>query len=227
MTVEQLIRGEIEDRIRSGALRPGDRIPFEHELVITYSCSRATVSKALGTLAKAGLIERRRKAGSFVAHPQVHSAVLEVPDLAELVAARGESYRWELADARPATDAEAGKIASPALFVSGRHLAGGEPLAIERRVIALGAVPEAETASFETVAPGTWLLQHVPWTSARHTIRAVRASRRDTESLALPAHAACLEIERQTWRSGETITHVRQLFRGDRFDLVAEFRPGA
>ncbi len=79
MTIEARIRQAIEDRIRSGDWKPGHRIPFEHELVVTWGCSRATVSKALGGLARAGLIERRRKAGSFVAHPQVHSAVLEVP----------------------------------------------------------------------------------------------------------------------------------------------------
>ena len=90
MTVEARIRRDIEARIHSGEWRPGHRIPFEHELVATYGCARATVSKALGGLAKDGLIERRRKAGSFVAHPQVHSAVLEVPDLAQVIAARGE-----------------------------------------------------------------------------------------------------------------------------------------
>ncbi|WP_163449962.1 GntR family transcriptional regulator, partial [Escherichia coli] len=80
MTLQERIRSDIEERIRSGELRPGDRIPFEHELVAHYGCARATVSKALERLAHAGLIERRRKVGSFVAHPQVHAAVLAVPD---------------------------------------------------------------------------------------------------------------------------------------------------
>lgn len=225
MTVEERIRTEIEERIHSGAWRPGDRIPFEHELVASYGCSRGTVSKALGTLAKAGLIERRRKAGSFVAHPQVHSAVLEVPDLAELVAARGEAYRWELTDARTSLATEAGDLPLPALNVTGCHFAGGEPFALERRTISLRAVPEANAADFASEAPGTWLLHHVPWTAARHRIRAVEASRRESEALALRPHAACLELQRWTWRAGEPVTQVRQLFRGDRFDLVAEFKP--
>ena len=95
MTLEKRIRGDIEARIRSGELKPGDRIPFEHELTVTYACARATVSKALTGLARAGLIERRRKAGSFVAHPHVQTAVLEVPDLEKLILARGEAYRWQ------------------------------------------------------------------------------------------------------------------------------------
>jgi len=223
MTVEARIRRDIEQRIHAGEWRPGHRIPFEHELVAAYSCSRATVSKALGGLAKDGLIERRRKAGSFVAHPQVHSAVLEVPDLAQVIAARGEDYRWQLTDRRAVDDA--GEIPLPALLVEGMHFGGGEPFALERRVIALSAVPDAAQENFTNIAPGTWLLHHVPWTAARHRIRAVEANAAEAKVLRLRQRGACLELERMTWRAGEVVTHVRQLFRGDRYDLVAEFRP--
>ena len=223
MTVEARIRREIEARIHSGEWKPGHRVPFEHELVAAYGCSRATVSKALGSLAKDGLIERRRKAGSFVAHPQVHSAVLEVPDLAQVIAARGEEYRWRLT-ARRLADA-AGDVPLPALLVEGVHSGGGEPFALERRLIALSAVPEAAQESFADQAPGTWLLHHVPWTAARHRIRAVEATTAEAKALGLRPRGACLELERMTWRAGQVVTQVRQLFRGDRFDLVAEFNP--
>lgn len=225
MTLDQRIRGEIEARIHSGEWRPGDRIPFEHELVAAYSCSRATVSKALGALAKAGLIERRRKAGSFVAHPQVHSAVLDIPDLAQVIAARGESYRWKRTLRRDAVAGD-GPFPLPAIQIDGMHFGGGEPFALERRLIALSTVPEAADETFIEEAPGAWLLHHVPWTSAKHQIRAVEATRAEAAALGLRVRAACLELDRTTWRAGEMVTQVRQLFRGDRFDLVAEFRPG-
>lgn len=227
MTVEERIRSDIEARIHAGDWRPGDRIPFEHELVARYGCARATVSKALTTLARSGLIERRRKAGSFVAHPQVHSAVLAVPDLAEIIAARGEAYRWSLTCCRPAADGGGTDIPLPALLVEGVHFGGGEPFALERRLISLDAVPDAAGADFAAQAPGSWLLHHVPWTAARHRIRAVEASRAEAGTLAVRPRAACLELERTTWRAGQPVTHVRQLFRGDRFDLVAEFKPGS
>ncbi|HEX7848402.1 MAG TPA: UTRA domain-containing protein [Sphingomonas sp.] len=223
MTVEARIRRDIEARIHSGEWRPGHRIPFEHELVATYGCARATVSKALGGLARDGLIERRRKAGSFVAHPQVHSAVLEVPDLAQVIAARGEVYRWQLTNRRVAD--QAGDVPLPALLVEGVHYGGGEPFALERRLIALAAVPDAAQESFTDEAPGTWLLHHVPWTAARHRIRAVEANATEARALGLRPRGACLELDRATWRAGQIVTHVRQLFRGDRYDLVAEFRP--
>lgn len=225
MTLDQRIRSGIEARIRSGEWRPGHRIPFEHELVASHGCSRATVSKALGALAKAGLIERRRKAGSFVAHPQIHSAVLDVPDLAQLIAARGEDYGWKRTVRREAVASDGG-FPLPALCIEGIHFGGGEPFALEWRLIALSNVPDADGESFLDEAPGTWLLGHVPWTSARHHIKAVEATRQQARIFGVRIRTACLQVDRTTWRDGRIVTQVRQLFRGDRFDLVAQFSPG-
>lgn len=216
MTVEERIRSDIEARVHAGEWRPGDRIPFEHELVAAYRCSRGTVSKALTRLARAGLIERRRKAGSFVADPQVHSAVLEVPDLAAMIAARGEAYRWELLERRVAGE----------LLVSGVHHAAERPLCLETRTIFLDAVPQAAGETFAEVSPGSWLLRHVPWTRARHGIRAIEARAEQAALLQMQTGGACLLIERWTWRLDAPVTRVGQLFPGDRYDLTAEFKPG-
>lgn len=225
MNPARRIREEIASAIRSGEWRPGDRVPTEQELAQRYGCARATVSKALAELAAAGLVERRRKAGTFVAHPPVHSAVMTVPDLAELIVARGERYDWMLMSSQ--NEAQESICPPPALRVEGVHLAAGEPFALETRFIALGEVPDAATADFAAEAPGTWLLAHIPWTEARHVIRAVNPRPAEAARLDVTPRAACLELDRTTWRAGRIVTHVRQLFRGDRFDLVAEFRAGA
>ena len=224
MTLDRRIREDIEARIRSGEWRPGDRIPFEHELVAIYGCSRGTVGKALGALAKSGLIERRRKAGSFVAHPQVHSAVLEMPDLAQAIAARGDVYRWQRTGREVAPNHA--DFPGGAVVVDGVHFGGDEAFALEHRFIALAAVPDAVAERFVDEAPGEWLLRHVPWTSARHGIRAVAMTRGEAETMGVRTGTAALELTRTTWRSSDMVTRVRQLFRGDRFDLVAEFHPG-
>lgn len=225
MNPARRIREEIAASIQSGEWRPGDRVPTEQELAARYGCARATVSKALGELAASGLVERRRKAGTFVAHPPVHSAVMTVPDLAELIAARGEAYRWNLTSIGPADPAD-DLFAGPALRIEGVHMAAGEAFALERRFIALGEVPEAAGADFAAEAPGTWLLGHIPWTQARHVIRAANPTRKEAGLLAIGTGVACLDLDRTTWRAGRVVTHVRQLFRGDRFDLVAEFNAG-
>ena len=96
MNIAERIGAEIEGRIASGEWKPGHRIPFEHELVAHYGCARATVGKALTALVRAGLLERRRKAGTFVAYPHVQSAVLDIPDIGKAIAERTGSYRFDL-----------------------------------------------------------------------------------------------------------------------------------
>jgi GntR family histidine utilization transcriptional repressor len=230
MTLEQRIRTDIERRIQAGEWLPGDKIPFEHELVQAYGCARATVSKALEALARAGMIERRRKAGSFVASPQVHAAVLDVPDLAELADGRGQAYRWHRLERRAlAAEAIAARadIREPALLLAGTHFADEQPLGYEERLISLASVPEAAAESFESVSPGSFLLRHIPWTRARHRIRAVAASRKLARLLDIGSGSPCLELERWTWRGSVVVTHVVQTFPWDRYDLTADFEPQA
>ena len=229
MTIEARIRRDIEERIRSGEWVPGTRIPFEHELVVTYGCARATANKAISRLAREGLIERRRRAGSFVAHPRIRSAVVGVPDIGALIAARGEVYRWQLETRAIDTDPpiDVADSAGPWLRLCGVHHAGGDPFGWEERWLDLGTVPEAADVDFSTLAPGTWLLDHVPWTDARHRISAVPASPAIARHLRIAAHAACLQIERWTWRNGAPVTVAQQVFPGDRYDLVEDFTPRA
>lgn len=223
------IRADIEERIRSGAWPPGHRLPTEHALLADYGCARMTVSKAMGALAAAGLIERRNKAGTFVAHPQVHAAVLEIPDLRAVIEARGETYAYQglgraIRRLNPADPDEAA-LGAPgeALALEGLHVAHGAPFALERRVIALAAVPGAAAVDFGEEAPGSWLLRQVPWTEAEHRITAVNPTPAEARRLAVGRSAACLQVKRWTWRQGQGITFVTQLFPGGAYDLVARF----
>ena len=227
MTLEARIRGDIEARIRSGEWPPGTRIPFEHQLVVEYGCARATVNKALSRLAREGLIERRRRAGSFVAHPRIHSAIIGVPDIGALITARGEAYRWQLASRNSSFAPQEVETRSRGRWMAleGVHHSGSLPFGVEARWINIGAVPKAEQADFSVEAPGTWLLGHVPWTDARHRISAAAASAMVARVLRIREGDACLQIERWTWRSGVPVTFVRQVFPGDRYDLVEDFTP--
>jgi GntR family transcriptional regulator len=56
----------LREKISSGAVAPGERLPTESELIKQYGVSRITVRQALGTLAEEGLIERQQGRGTFV-----------------------------------------------------------------------------------------------------------------------------------------------------------------
>jgi GntR family histidine utilization transcriptional repressor len=230
--LHQRITADIEDKIRSGAWPPGFRIPFEHELTLQYGCARATVNKAVSALAAAGLIERRRRAGSFVARQHIQSAVLEIPDIEAEVTRRGQAYGYALlsravrrVDAANPDETRLGGDAC--LEINCLHLADGQPLALEHRLINLDVAPQASAMDFAETAPGGWLLRHVPWTEAEHRISAINPDKADARQLKVRPADACLSVQRWTWRVGEGVTFVRQLFPGDAYDLVARFTPGA
>lgn len=231
MTLHQRIYADLERRILSGDLSPGDRIPFEHELTDAYGCSRMTVSKAISELAGRGLVTRRRRAGTFVAQPKAHAAVLAIPDLQAEVAARGQTYGYALLDRteREARDADENELAAGGrlLDLTCLHRADQAPLALEHRLIALQAAPQAASVDFQTLAPGSWLLTAEPWTEAENRISAIEADAETARLLGLKPGAACLRVERRTWRDGQGVTRVWQTFPGDRYDLVARFSPAA
>ena len=222
------IRRDVQKRILSGEWRPGHRIPYEHELMADYGCARMTVNRALSALVQAGLIERRKRAGSFVSAPRFDRAALAIPDIRSEVAAKGQAYGLELlhrAERRP-TAADSARLAGAGriLALECRHSADGRPHALESRLINLGVVPQAAEADFAIDPPGSWLLEHVPWTEAEHRITAVSADAAMAEALDLAEGDACLSLERRTWRGEEGVTYARQLFPGASGALVAHFK---
>src|ERR671911_83376 len=60
------IEEQLTERIESGRLAPGERIPPERELAEHLSVSRMTVRQALASLAARGLVERGVGRGTFV-----------------------------------------------------------------------------------------------------------------------------------------------------------------
>ena len=228
---ERIVR-DLEGKILSGQWPPGYRIPFEHELTEEYSCSRMTVNKAVGELVKRGLIERRRRSGSFVLRPHVQSAVLDIQDIQVEVQALGLPYRFEVKtrDIRAPQPEECARLElsadSQILLTETFHYAGDSVFCIEQRLINVEAVPEILNEQFETIAPGSWLLRRVPWSAAEHRIRAASADKKMANKLSVSSGTACLVIERKTWNGAIFITSVVTTYPGDQHELVAQFSPG-
>lgn len=70
-TAYERLSTRIRDQIVSGELRPGDRLPAEHELTEHYHVSRNTAREAIRALSSQGLIQTRRgvTGGTFVSVP--------------------------------------------------------------------------------------------------------------------------------------------------------------
>lgn len=212
----------------SGAWPAGHRIPVEQEFMQSYQCSRMTVNKALRALVQAGLLESRKRAGTFVATPRLHRAALEIRDIRAEVNALGKAYRLEVqaCERRLATEKDHRLLqgADGAIMaLTCRHFAGATPYALESRLINLSAVPQAAEVDFSAIPPGSWLLEHVPWTEAEHRISAINADANIAHGLDIGERDACIAMDRWTWRGTDRITYARLIYPGDNHTLIAHF----
>lgn len=224
------VRQDIEAKVMSGTWSPGHRIPYEHELMAQYGCSRMTINKAIATLVERGLIERKKRAGSFVSAPKYHRAAFDLPDLRSQLTSEGRKYDFDLVE-RVIRRADAGDRShldiadGEVLHLRCTHYVDGTPYALEDRIINLDLAPDARSAAFDQEPPNSWLFAHVPWSDARHQITAINADATVARTLGIREDCACMVVERWTWRTAEKITYVKMIHPGHLFSIQAQFRP--
>ena len=84
-----LAHGLVDDlgmKIRDGALRPGDKLPTESEIMRAFGVSRTVVREALSKLQAAGLVETHHGVGTFVLQPRAGGMFrLDASDIATSV----------------------------------------------------------------------------------------------------------------------------------------------
>lgn len=223
---------EFERNIVDGTWPPGHLLPKETELAEQYGVSRMTMNKVLTRLAFEGFVVRRKRRGTVVAKPRAESAVLAINNIGEEVAALGRRYKWTLLSSESrASNAQDRRLLglnedeaqNNSLFLQGLHFSNDEPFCLENRAINTKMVPDALGVDFEKDVPGAWLLTTMPWTKARHHVRAINVSGRDATLLELPVGAACLEVLRRTQIDAHWVTCARLLYPGEAHQLIAEF----
>ncbi|MFU8776707.1 MAG: UTRA domain-containing protein [Roseovarius sp.] len=211
----QSIQDEVLRRIHARDWPPGADIPNEADLAREFGCARATVNRALRALAEAGMIERRRKAGTRVALHPVSRATVDIPVIRQEVAALGKTYDYcRLSHAQGMPPTEVAQRLCPAapcisLHVTALHLASGAPFVFEDRWINLDTAPTAATQDFAASNANEWLLAHVPYTHGEIRLSAQAASDEEARILNTDLGAPLFVMERLTWDHGRPVTLAR------------------
>lgn len=211
----QSVQRELLRRINEGAWSPGGQVPNEADLAAEFGCARTTVNRAMRALADAGLLDRRRRAGTRVALHPTSRVVLAIPVIRLEVEARGHAWRQQVLERAvtvPPT-AVSRRLAVPAdtemLHVVSLHFADDAPFLCENRWINLAALPGAAEADFAAVSANEWLLANVPYTTGEIAFSAVAADQELAARLDVATGAALFTIDRATWNDGAPITAVR------------------
>lgn len=227
--VGQRIRDYIEDKIRSSTWPPGHRIPFEHEFMAQFACSRMTVSRAIASFVDRGFLETKKKAGTFVTYPASHTALISLPDIRKVVLEAGHAHTHQVLSQtiRPSAASDFGQTRAlkntRVLDITTLHLGDGAPFALEHRIINLTLVPDAEYIDFALVPPSVWLLRHVPWSNAAHEIDVIALDEPLAAKVQRAVGTPCLRLERETWNARGSITHAVQYFPQGALTLRASY----
>ena len=207
------IRREVLARIRSRAWPLGTLIPTEATLAQEFGVARATVNRALSELARSGVLERKRKAGTRVAALPVRKATLDIPVIRAEVEARGEAYslrllRCKLAQPPVPVLARLGQDVGDMLHVETLHLASGRGFVLEDRWLNPAILP-TPLPDFAAISANEWLVAHISYSSGDISFCAEAASDAAAAALGVAQGSAVFVTERCTWAPDAPITWVR------------------
>jgi GntR family histidine utilization transcriptional repressor len=208
------IRAEVLRRIRARDWPPGALIPGEEALAEEFGVARATVNRALTALAEAGVLERKKRAGTRVAELPVRRARLEIPVIRLDVVARGLAYDFKLLMDRmgPAPVPVTARLGLPEAarmrHLETLHLAGGRPFVLETRWLNPAVLP-GPSPDFSALSANEWLVTHVSLVSGDIAFTAEAASPREAEVMGVANGTPLLVAERTTHGTGGPVTWVR------------------
>jgi len=129
----------LEEEITSGKLKPGHRLPGEHELARRFGVSRTTIRQALADLARKQLITTRVGSGSYITfdnQPLEWSA-----GWSRALTSSGVAVESRIVHFGPVEDRQLGaKLGTGPHFIALdrlRIVSGGEPISLERSRVPL------------------------------------------------------------------------------------------
>jgi GntR family transcriptional regulator len=225
----------IEDAIRSGRLKPGDRVDSESVLSDRFAVSRITVRLAIDDLVRRQIVVRKQGKGTFVTPQtvrhdlrQLHGLLGSLFSQAETASAR--LLRYELAQApRDVTDALGLRPDQQAFCVDRLYLVDGRPVALAQGwlVPEVAALPRATAELIST--EDMMRAAGIRIASSQVSIRAEAAGATAGRLLSLSPRAPALVLRRKTLGTdGRTKETDRVLFRSDAYELVCTtFSQGA
>ena len=227
----QQLKDRIVKEIASGALKPGDRVPSENELVDTAGVSRMTANRALRELTEEGIVERVAGSGTFVAELKAASHPLEVRNIADEIARRG--HRWSadvlVQESRPADSATARALqvaAGQSVFhACVVHREDGLPIQYEDRYVVVDFAPDFLAQDFTRRTPSAYLSAISPLQDAEHTVRAEMPADGVRDALEMQPNEPGLVVRRRTWSGGRPVTWGRFCHPGSRFELTGRYTP--
>lgn len=224
------------ERIESGELAPGDRLPAERELSQMLGVNRLTLRRALRTLEQQGLLVRTQGRGTYIAEPKIERQAGRLVSFTHGMRQRGftPGARVISFEERPVEASLARELkipaSAPVYYILRLRTLNQEPVLIERYTIPVRRFPGLDR--FDLEARSLYEIVETEYgvtvQRARQSLEPVAAADLDAELLGIPVGTPLmLERRLSSDAGGEPVEHGRDLYRGDRFRFVTEIAPWA
>ncbi len=217
--------------IRSGKLKPDERLPSEGQVAASYGVSIITVRRTLTDLASAGYLRRERGRGTFISRLPIEQGPRELTSFAHEMSkcglhATSRVLEQQVVEADAEISGQLGLSEGEDVFVLRRlRLADGEPMGIQTAHIPLTLAPGLVNENFASDSLYDTLQKKFNLfpSHAREIHSAVVLSKGDAVLLHLPEGAAGLAAKRLTYLSdGRPFEFVTSTMRGDRYQIVLD-----
>jgi GntR family transcriptional regulator len=228
------IEEQLGDRIESGALAPGERLPPERDLAEALQVSRMTVRQALASLAARGMVERGVGRGTFVreAPPVVHD-LTRVAGFTEEVERQGLQAGARILEAKEcvAPDQVASALqlepGAPAVRLERVRLGSDRPMTLEDSWLPAARFPglldRDLTGSLYALMRDDYDLGPV---SATERLEPVAAHAYDADALEVAEGSPLMLVERVAFAAdGTPVEFARDRHRGDAARFVIRVVP--
>ncbi len=223
----QMVKDHIVEQVRRGDLKDGGRLPSESELVEKLGVSRMTVHRALRELSAAGIVDRVQGLGTFVSAPPVRSELMELKDIGEDIALRGNTHTQDIkiletVRAEPEQcayfDIPRGSKLLHSVIV---HKEDGIPIQVDDRLILPAFAPDYLEHDFFAVPATRYLRSISDATRIEHVVYATMASSQICDFLNFDAPRPCMVVTRRTWVGDTPVTFSTFTYPGDTYSLVS------
>ncbi len=217
-------------KITQGDWRVGAQVPTEQDLVNMLGVSRMTVCRALNELTTEGILTRKSGVGTFVAKTPAPRSLIELRDIGEIIAERGQRHSRKVLglERREVTEFLSERLQLPfgtRIFYSHiLHVADDEPVQLEERWVNPQQAPGYIDQDFEHLSPLLYLSGCGQPTEANQAIHAANPKAAEASLLRIAHDAPCFLILKRLWIDKTVLCYERLLSPGSRLSLSGRYR---
>lgn len=222
------VEDALVERISSGALVPGRRLPPEDSLIAEFGVSRSALRVTIQNLVQRGFIENRTN-GRFITRPKITQELKELTSFVEDMQSLGRSATATVVDHRivAADEVVAHKLAIPVdtivIRIQRVRLADQMPLSFDETYLPreLGEKVIAEDLETEPIFSILETKCDVPLVGAEYRLESALADASVAEALQIRERQPVFLIERTSYSEGHRPVDYEKLhYRGDQIQFV-------